>query len=103
MLDLEFVYFRDALLSSDIDDTKLWRFAQARGMILLTYNRNDDDETSLTATIRRENTAASLPILTIANPLRMKEAAYRQTVAEALAGVLFYLENYFGAGRIFIP
>lgn len=103
LLDLEFVYFTEAALPADSDDTTVWRYAQEQGMLLLTNNRNEEDETSLTATIRRENTEAALPILTVANPSRLKESAYRRAVAERIAEILFYLEDYLGTGRLFIP
>jgi hypothetical protein len=72
-------------------------------MILLTNNRNRDDDTSLQATMERENTPDSLPLLTIANPLRLKESSYRQAVAERLAEILAYLENHLGTGRLYLP
>ena len=103
LLDLAFVYFPEAALPADSDDTTVWRYAQTNGMLLLTNNRNDEDETSLTATIRRENAAASLPVLTVANLSRLKEFAYRRAVAERIAEILFYLEDYLGTGRLFIP
>lgn len=103
LLELEFVYFTEASLPADSDDTTVWRFAQANGMLLLTNNRNAENETSLTTTIRRENTEASLPVLTVANPSRLKESAYRRAVAERIAEILFYLEDYLGTGRLFIP
>lgn len=103
LLELGFVSFRQALLDPESDDTTIWRFAQTKRMLILTYNRNEDDDTSLNATIRRENTLSSLPVLTIANPLRMKESNYREEVALRLVDILFYLENHLGTGRIFIP
>ena len=103
LLDLAFVYFPEAALPADSDDTTVWRYAQTNGMLLLTNNRNDEDETSLTATIRRENAAASLPVLTVANLSRLKEFAYPRAVAERIAEILFYLEDYLGTGRLFIP
>ena len=103
LLDLQFVYFADVELDVASDDTTIWRLAQARGMLLLTNNRNDDDETSLTATIRRENTVDSLPVLTVANPSRLEEPDYRREVTESLVEVLFYLENFFGTGRLYLP
>lgn len=103
LLELEFVYFTEASLPADSDDTTVWRSAQAKGMLLLTNNRNADDETSLTTTIRRENTEAALPVLTVANPTRLKESAYRKMIAERIAEILFYLEDYLGTGRLFIP
>ncbi|MGH9841537.1 MAG: ACP S-malonyltransferase [Blastocatellia bacterium] len=76
LLKIEFVFFEGTPLNPESDDTTVWRFAQSEGMILLTYNRNEDDETSLTATIRQENTSSSLPVLTIANQSRVKELNY---------------------------
>lgn len=103
LLNIEFVFFAGTPLNPESDDTTVWRFAQSEGMILLTYNRNEDDETSLTATIRRENTFSSLPVLTIANQSRVKDLNYREETALQLAEKIMYLENYLGTGRIFIP
>lgn len=103
LLELKFVYFADVGLDVESDDTTVWEFAQTRGMLLLTNNRNDNDETSLTATIRRANDPAALPVLTVANPRRLKEAEYRQAIADSLVEVLFYLENFSGTGRLFLP
>jgi len=103
LLKIEFVYFVDRSLDPKSDDTTIWRFAQAQGMILLTYNRNKKEDTSLTATIERENTPSSLPVLTIANQSRLKEFNYRQETATKLAEVIMYIENYLGTGRLYIP
>jgi hypothetical protein len=102
LFELEFTYLRATPLSVDSDDSTIWRYVQENEMLLLTYNRNATDETSLTETIRRENTLESLPVLTIANPLRMKEASYRQTIAERLVEILLDLPNYLGTGRLYL-
>ncbi len=39
--------FEDAGLAYNSSDRVVWRFAQAHGMLLLTANRNMDDEDSL--------------------------------------------------------
>lgn len=103
LLELQFVDFSETPLQVTSDDTTIWRYPQTHGMLLLTYNRNDEDETSLSATIRRANTPVALPVMTVANPLRLKELGYRRAVAERMAEILVYLENYLGAGRLFIP
>jgi hypothetical protein len=103
LLSIEFIYFADLELAVDSKDDTIWRLAQSRGMVLLTDNRNDDDETSLTAVMRQENTLTSLPVVTVGNSKRLVNAEYRQMAANRLAEILFYLEDYFGAGRLFIP
>jgi predicted nuclease of predicted toxin-antitoxin system len=102
-LSLEFVYFSALELSTDAPDDELWQQAQSRGMLILTDNRNNEDETSLTAVIERESTASSLPVLTVSSLKRLKEASYRQAVALRLVEIVVYLDNYRGTGRIFIP
>ncbi len=103
LLSIEFVYFTDLELAVKSKDDEIWRLAQSRGMIILTDNRNDDDDTSLTAVIRRENTSTSLPVITVGSVKRLMNAEYRQAAADRMVEILFYLENHFGAGRLFIP
>jgi hypothetical protein len=81
----------------------IWQFAQTNQMILITANRNMKGGDSLEQTMREENTATSLPILTIGNPDRFDESGYRQKCATRLIEILLDLENYRGVGRIFIP
>jgi len=54
----------------DASDTELWQACQSRRVVLLTANRNDDGPDSLEATIRRYNMETSLPVFTLANPVR---------------------------------
>lgn len=103
LLELEFVFFRETPLLPDSEDDLIWRYSQAQGMLLLTNNRNKKDATSLEATIERENQTVSLPVLTIASPLRLKESGYRSRVAARLAEIVTYLEDNLGTGRLFIP
>lgn len=103
LLELEFVYFRETPIEPDTADDVIWRYCQTQGMILLTNNRNKKGATSLEATIERENQPTSLPVLTIASPLRLKESGYPKRVAARLGEVVMYLENNLGVGRLFIP
>ena len=103
LLPLRLVMFEEVGLPVDTSDREIWRFAQANRMILLTNNRNSKDKDALEQTIREENTSASLPILTIGNPNRFNEKAYRERCADRLVEVVIYLENYLGTGRNFIP
>jgi hypothetical protein len=93
---------RDLDLPNDASDQEIWRRCQEGRLLLITHNRNQDDATSLQATIQRENTLQSLPVLTIPRIERLVFADYRQRVAHRLAEILIDLENYLGAGRIFL-
>ncbi len=103
LLPLEMVMFGDVELSDDASDRTIWCFAQAHQMILLTANRNMIGEASLEQTIREENIATSLPVLTVGNVDRMKDKPYRSACAERILEIVLDLENYLGTARLFIP
>jgi len=103
LLPIRFFTFEEVGLPMDSDDRTVWRFAQTNQMILITANRNMKGSDSLEQTMREENTPNSLPILTIGNPDRFDERSYRERCAARLIEILFDIENYMGAGRIFIP
>lgn len=103
LLPIRFFTFKDVGLSMDSSDRIVWHFAQTNQMILITANRNMKGSDSLEQMIREANMPNSLPILTIGNPDRFDESVYRQRCATRLIEILFDLENYKGAGRIFIP
>ena len=102
LLTVEFIRLRDLGLPNDASDEDIWRRWQEDRLLLIIHNRNQDDATSLQATIHRENTSRSLPVLTIPRIERLVLADYRQRAAHRLAEILIDLENYLGAGRIFI-
>ena len=103
LLQLRLVTFATVGLSPDSTDREVWHFAQEHGMVLLTSNRRMRDVDALEQTIREENAAASLPVLTIGNVKRMIEKAYRERCAARLIEIALDLESYWGTGRIFIP
>lgn len=103
LLRLELVTFRDIDLPVNSSDREVWCFAQAHGFILITNNRNMKDETSLEYTIREENQADSLPVLTIGNVERLTDLGYREQCADVLVEISLNLENHLGRGRIYIP
>ncbi len=103
LFSLRFVRFIDVSLPYASTDREVWRFAQQNKMILLTGNRNMKDEDSLEMTVREENTATSLPVLTIGNVDRMVQKSYRDKCEARLLEIVLYLDNYLGAGRLFIP
>jgi predicted nuclease of predicted toxin-antitoxin system len=101
--DCEFVHLRDLGLPHDFSDQDIWRRSQAESLLLITHNRNRDDDTSLQATIERENAPQSWPVITIPRVEKLALADYRQQVANRLAEIILYLEDHLGLGRIFIP
>jgi len=103
LLDIPMLTFTDVGLSVDSSDRVVWRFAQEKQLILLTGNRNKDGVASLEQTIRDENTPDSLPVITIGIVDRLVERAYRELCAERLVEIILNIENYLGAGRIYIP
>jgi predicted nuclease of predicted toxin-antitoxin system len=103
LFDLSFVYFSATPLEDDSDDATVWRYAQAQHALLLTDNRNRQGAASLQATLERENHPQALPVLTVGNKERLNNADYRVRVAEGIADVMLYLDNFRGTGRVFLP
>ncbi|MCL4708023.1 DUF5615 family PIN-like protein [bacterium] len=103
LLSLKAFTFHDVEFPVDSSDQEVWRFAQANNMILLTDNRNMQGEDSLEQTIRNENTASSLPVITIGSLARLDEKLYRVQCATRIAEIVVDLENFIGTGRIYIP
>ncbi|MCI0524257.1 MAG: ACP S-malonyltransferase [Acidobacteria bacterium] len=103
IVTLDFKRLRDFGLPNDSSDQEIWRFVQQRRLLLLTHNRNSDDETSLQITIRRENTLDSLPVITVSNKEDLALADYRQRVIHKLVEYAVDLDRYLGVGRLYIP
>ena len=102
-ITVAFVCLRDLGLSDDSSDQDIWRFAQQHRLLLITSNRNQENETSLQATIERENSPEALPVLTLSQANRLLLPDYRQQAVHKLVEIIIYLENYLGIGRIYIP
>ena len=103
LCSLQLVTFAVVGLPVDSSDRMVWRFAQTHGMVLLTHNRNMNDEDSLEQTIREENTPMSLPVITIGRVERLRERSYRERCVVRLIEIGLEIEQYLGTGRIFIP
>ena len=103
LVPLRLITFAQAGLPPESSDREVWRFAQEHDMILLTSNRRMRDADALEQTIREENAAHSFPVLTIGSVKRIIEKTYRERCAAKLLEIALDLENYMGAGRIFIP
>jgi hypothetical protein len=103
LIEADLVMFSDVGIPPSTSDRMVWRFVQANGMILLTGNRNMKGQDSLEQTLREENTADSLPIVTIGRVNRLENRAYRNRCASRLIEILVDIETHRGAARVFIP
>jgi predicted nuclease of predicted toxin-antitoxin system len=103
LIEIKFLQFEDVGLPRDSSDLLVWNFAQQNQMILITANRNMKGKTSLEQTIREKNTDFSLPVVTISNVDRLDEKVYREKCVASLIEVGLDIDNYLGAGRVFIP
>ena len=91
-------------LATNLPDSEVWKFCQENQIVLVTGNRNRDDESSLEATMERENTAECLPVLTIADPKRVAmDRAYAERAAIRVLDYLLDLEKNRGAMRLYVP
>lgn len=90
-------------LSENSPDALVWETCQARQVVLITGNRNDDGPDSLEATIRRLNQDDSLPVITISKPQQMAHRSYAERAAVRLLEHLLELDNYRGTGRLYVP
>lgn len=97
------MFLEDIGLPITSSDRVIWRFAQTNQMILFTANRSGKGIDSLEQTIQEENTQDSLPVITLGNTDRMGDFEYRERCSIRLVEILLDLENYMGAGRLFIP
>ncbi|MBD2503736.1 ACP S-malonyltransferase [Anabaena azotica] len=103
ILPIRFVSFDEVELPIDSNDRMVWRFAQEKQMVLLTANRSMKGEDSLEQVIREENLPISLPVVTLGNVDRIVEREYREQCVDSLIEIVFYIDNYLGVGRLFIP
>jgi predicted nuclease of predicted toxin-antitoxin system len=102
-ISIRFVTFREVGLLIESSDRLVWRYAQENQMMILTANRNMKGEDSLEQVMREENTENSFPVLTIGNLERLDETDYRERCVERLIEIVLDIDNYKGAGRLFIP
>ena len=103
LVQVEFKILRDYGLPEHLPDQEIWRFAQAQRLLLITANRNSDDDTSLQATLKRENTSDSLPVITVSRKEGLKQGDYRQRLVLRLAEIILDLDDNLGTGRLYVP
>ncbi len=103
-LGLSVASFPSLGLSYGASDALIWATCQREGLVLITGNRNKRGADSLEAVIQRENRADSLPVITIADPRRvLNDRLYAEQVAERLLEKLIAIDDFCGAGRIYVP
>lgn len=103
-LDVTFRTFREAGLDPASSDNAVWRYCQSKGFYLLTSNRNEEDESSLEATIRREGTPTSLPVFTLPMADRVfSSPAFLERVVDKLFTYILDANNIRGTGRLYVP
>jgi hypothetical protein len=103
-LGLSVVNFRTVGLPYNASDALIWTTCQREGLVLITGNRNKRGPDSLEAVIQRENQPDSLPVITIADATRvLQDRLYAEKVAERLLEKLIAIDDFRGAGRIYVP
>jgi hypothetical protein len=103
-VDVTFQMFRDVGLDPESNDDVVWHFCQTHGFYLLTSNRNEESPDSLEATLQREGTPTSLPVITLPLPDRVFHSrAFLDRVVEKLLDYMLYADNLRGAGRLYLP
>jgi hypothetical protein len=91
-------------LAHDASDALIWETCQREGLVLITGNRNKRGPDSFQAVLDRENRADSLPVITIADArLVLSDRLYAEQVAERLLDKLIAIDDFRGAGRIYVP
>lgn len=103
LVPIQLITFEGVGLSANSSDRVVWKFAQTNGMLLLTANRNAKGEDSLEQVMREENQPTSLPIITVSDPDRVNESDYRERCVEKLVEIVIDIQDYMGAGRLYIP
>jgi hypothetical protein len=103
-LGLKVYRFADLSLAPDASDALIWRECQQSEVALITANRNAAGLDSLEATLRSENTTASLPVFTVADPDALLQSKdYAERVAIRLLEYLLDIDDYRGSGRLYLP
>jgi hypothetical protein len=103
-LDCVLCTFDDFALPASAADAIVWRVCQDNGVVLITGNRSAKGPDSLESTIRYQNRADCLPVLTLADPDRIgRDRSYAETVVERLFDILIDVDSVRGTGRLFLP
>ncbi|MGH7140160.1 MAG: DUF5615 family PIN-like protein [Pirellulales bacterium] len=103
-LGIRYATFEAIGLTADAADDVVWQACQDNGYVLVTSNRNQKGANSLEATIRDRTACDSLPVLTLADAERFRnDREYAELVVASLLEILFDIDTYRGAGRLYLP
>lgn len=103
-LNLRVATFDEIGLQRDASDRDVWIACQRNELVLITANRNADTPDSLELVLRSMNGPRMLPVLTFADPQRIRDDRdYLELVAVRLLERLEEIETFRGAGRIYLP
>lgn len=107
-LQVKLIPFEAIGLPRTAIDRLVWQACQRDEIVLITRNRNRDDEDSLEATIADLCTATSLPVIDVHSADRvMTDRTYAERVADGLLEYLFDLRHnsslLLGTGRLPLP
>ena len=104
--NIRLVTFPDIGIPETLDDRALWRKCQSDGWVLLTENRNHEDDSSLQATLEELWKAGDLPVLTLANKDRFRlKRDYFNLVVEDVLELLIDIQELKcrDQSRIYVP
>lgn len=103
-LNLTYGSFANVGLRAEASDAEIWQLCQDEGYLLITSNRNQAGTNSLEATIRAHSAADSLPVLTLADPERVRhDRVYAGRVVISLLQTLLDIDSLRGTGRLYLP
>ena len=103
-MNVRIISFADLSLARSVSDDVLWFACQRNGVVLFTDNRNSGRPDSLEATIIAHNTVSALPVLTPGESLKLlTDERYLERAAIRLMEIVMELDQYRGAGRLYIP
>ena len=96
--------FEEYGLADDATDASIWQACQDNEILLITGNRNALGPQSLEVTIQQRTTPNALPVLTLADPDRIRrDRSYAESVVERLFDVLIDINALRGTGRLYLP
>ena len=102
--DVRLLRFADVGLDTDAADEDVRSICVQEDIVLITGNRNQESETSLNATLRRELDATAVPVLTVADVQRFsRDSTYREDASITALQYLTEIDRHRGAGRLRLP
>ena len=87
LVPMRLLLFAEVGLAEDANDRHVWRWCQTHEAILLTGNRTMRVPDALEAVLRSEASAESLPVVTVSDPRRITDPAYRRRCVERLVDI----------------